>query len=185
MTQPIEIAVDMDDVVAEWSQAVEREVRLRLPHVRPVPMAERRHFYIRQEYPEAVREEVYALARKPGFYESLRPVPGALETLREWRERGHGVVLLTAPQKGHPTCAQEKVNWVRKHLGPDWGEDLVIAYDKTRYHADYLIDDRPEIPGRRADPSWIHVKYDRPYNRHVPGLRMTWDTWGEAFQGVL
>jgi len=180
-----EIAVDMDDVVVEWSAAVAREVQRRMPHVRPVPMAERRHFYIRADYPEAVREEVYGLVRRPGFYEELEPVEGALATLHEWRRRGHGVVLLTAPQKGHPTCAQEKVNWVRRHLGADWAEDLVIAHDKTRYYADYLIDDRPEIPGRKPDPAWVHVKYDRPYNRHVPGPRMTWATWEAAFGGEL
>lgn len=177
----MDIAVDMDDVVAEYSLEVEETVRVKLPHVRPVPMHERKNFYVVDDYPEEHRKEVGKIAKSPGFYGRLSPVPGALKTLQHWRDIGIHVILLTAPTKKHPTCAQEKVAWVEYNLGSDWVDELFICRDKTMVHADYLIDDRPEVGGHR-NPSWEHILYDRPYNSAVDKRRMTWENWRSVIE---
>lgn len=84
----MDIAVDMDEVIAGYSQEVEETVRVRLPSVRPVPMSERKKFYVVEDYPEEHRKDVAEIAKMPGFYGRLPPVPGALKTLQHWRDIG-------------------------------------------------------------------------------------------------
>lgn len=70
----MDIAVDMDEVIAGYSQEVEETVRVRLPSVRPVPMSERKKFYVVEDYPEEHRKDVAEIAKMPGFYGRLQPV---------------------------------------------------------------------------------------------------------------
>lgn len=40
--------------------------------------------------------------------------------------------------------------WVEKHFGPEFLEQIVLTRDKTVVSADLLIDDRPDITGKRG-----------------------------------
>jgi 5'-nucleotidase len=66
---------------------------------------------------------------------------------------------------------------VGEHLGPEWVPRTYIGLDKTRIQADFLVDDRPDITGVYR-PTWEHVVFDRPYNRHITThRRLTWLNW--------
>jgi len=170
------IAVDMDNVVADWDQGlVDRWVAAR-PNRPYVRLENRKNFYADEDYPEEDRHFVKSLHRSPGFYRELKPMPGALYALNTMKDLNFDVILLTSPEV-HDSCAQEKVGWVREHLGDDWVHHLVLSRDKTLVRADKLIDDRPTIKGR-FEPTWEHLVFTRPYNKHITDRKhITWLTW--------
>ena len=51
-----------------------------------------------------------------GFYTSLPPIPGAIETYK-WLEENYDVCILTRPSYWNPLCYTEKRVWVENHLG--------------------------------------------------------------------
>lgn len=102
----------------------------------------------------------------PGFFAGLEPVKGAIHALHLLLSRGHDVFICTAPMINHSTCAQEKLAWVRKHVGPAFDSRVIITRDKTLVHGDVLVDDRPDIHGVK-EPTWTHWLYDANYNARV------------------
>lgn len=174
----VRVAIDMDNVLANWDQGL---VDAWTEH-KGVPFFDylsRTTYYIQDAPPHVCREDVVALFHRPGFYRGLQPVPGGLEAVLDMEAMGWDVILLTAPEPTN-TCAQEKIEWVREHLGPHWIQRTYIAFDKTRFRADYLIDDKPEIEGI-YDPEWEHLVFDASYNKHVTDKRrITWANWREV-----
>lgn len=91
--------------------------------------------------------------------------------------KGFQVLFCTSPVLTSAVCPSEKFEWIRKHFGPGWVGRIVITSDKTIVRGDVLIDDKPKIVGGQT-PAWKQLIFDAPYNRHVPGLRMTsWKDW--------
>lgn len=92
--------------------------------------------------------------------------------------------ICTAPTTRYRNCVLEKHEWVEEHLGLEWVGRMVLTRDKTLVRGAVLIDDRPDISGAMT-PEWQHVVFDAPYNRHLPGPRMTWATWREVLPPLL
>ena len=57
---------------------------------------------------------------------------GALQAVAEMAEEGLQLLICTAPVKGSVYCAQEKLNWVLKHLGEEWLDRVILCQDKVR-----------------------------------------------------
>ena len=75
------------------------------------------------------------------------------------------------------TCAQEKLAWVRRHVGLEFVRRTIITADKTLVQGDFLLDDRPDITGDAA-PTWKHLLFATHANRFYGQLdeRHTWTT---------
>lgn len=175
---PPSVALDMDNVLANWDEGLVGAWK-RTTDKPFFDYLSRKTYYVEDQAPHVTREELEALFHSPGFYRDLPPVEGGLEAAREMKNMGWDVILLTAPTLSD-TCHQEKIQWVREHLGSLWVGRVYIALDKTRIRADYLIDDKPEVEGV-YDPHWEHLVYDAPYNRHVVDKRrLTWRNWKEV-----
>jgi 5'-nucleotidase len=116
--------------------------------------------------PEASALVARAMAT-PGFYWHLEPIEGAVEALRAL-DRHHDVWLCSTPDSTNPSCASDKLDWAEHHLGAIWRKRVILTHDKTLVRGDILIDDKPEVTGD-ADPEWVHVLFDQPYNQHVEG----------------
>lgn len=114
----------------------------------------------------------------PGLFASLRPVEGAVEALHEMAGDDLNVLIVTTPTFGNPTCVQDKYEWVARHLGREWVNRTIIAYDKTAVSGAVLIDDKPRITGS-MEPSWKHLLFTRPYNRYVESVPRIekWEDW--------
>jgi 5'(3')-deoxyribonucleotidase len=85
-----------------------------------------------------------------GFFSSLEPLPGALETYRALEEQ-YEVYILTAPSYLNPLCYTEKRVWVEQHLGLETTRNLIICQRKGLLKGDFLIDDHlyPEFEGEQ------------------------------------
>lgn len=171
------VLVDMDGVLADFEGHLMAEWRARYPNTFDLAREDRTTFYLSRQFPKEHRQKLFDIMYSQQFFASLPAIPGGREALEQMDAMGWEVFLCSSPLLSNKTGASEKYAWVEKHLGADWLGRLILAPDKTMVQGDILIDDRPEITGA-ATPTWEHVLYDHPYNRHVNGKRrLTWENW--------
>ena len=139
-------------------------------------------YNVTSHYTGLPQTHLKAIENEPGFFESIPPIPGAVEAAKELVSLGHQVCVCTRPSR-HVTerCASEKYRWIAQNLGSDWVERMMVVRDKTYAYGHILIDDNPHITGAVEQPVWKHVLYDCPYNKDVLGPRLSWDmNWREV-----
>lgn len=175
------ILVDMDGVICEWDAAYDEALDLHGEAAANIPRTEGRvAFNLNEGRTPAEKKIIKSIMCQPGFYAELRPIFGARTALKEMLALGHDVRIVTSPWASNPTCASDKLNWVRRHLGESWSARTVITNDKTLVSGDVLIDDRPDVTGRDV-PSWRHVLFSQPYNRDVDRPRINkWSEWKDV-----
>lgn len=164
--------VDMDGVLADLDAGFEMAWRLAHPDRPTIPFHKRAKFRVDEEHSEDDRERVYEVLRSSGLFASLAPLPGAIEGFRHLAQRGE-VWICTAPMEGSRTCIEEKLQWVKNHLGAEWCNRVIVTRDKTIVRGDVLIDDNPKITGAMT-PTWEHWVLAAPYNAGAPGVRLHW-----------
>ena len=141
------VLVDQDAVLADFDGGFDATWRESYPERPFVTAAERRHFYIRDDYPAEYGDDIRAIHTTEGFILGLSPMPGALEALADMLVAGHDVRICTSPLSAFRFCVVEKYQWVHDNLGTDWVGRLIITKDKTLVRGDVLIDDKPEVTG--------------------------------------
>lgn len=78
---------------------------------------------------------------KPTYFRDLKPIPFALEAVRNLNESNSlEVFILTHGLSGSPICYSEKMEWIHNHL-PEMKDRVIITCDKTLNKGDFLIDD--------------------------------------------
>lgn len=132
-----------------------------------------------------VKEEcgrrIYEILERPGLFEGLPPMRGAIEGVREMASLP-GVEVKLATAAASPDAAREKIRWVRRwfyRLGWD-RRDVFIGHAKHWLEADVLIDDSPNNLARwlkhRPDAEAMTIAY--PYNE---GFRGRLYTFADAY----
>ncbi len=171
------ILVDQDGPLASFEKGFLENWRAQFPEEPHIPLEQRTTFYPRDQYPEHLREKVESIYFAKGFYLGLPPTTGAVEAMHELVASGHEIMICTSPLGRYENCVLEKYQWVERHLGKDFINRIVLTRDKTLVRGDLLVDDKPEVTGI-LKPSWEHVVFDYPFNRHVTGKkRMNWSNW--------
>jgi capsule biosynthesis phosphatase len=83
---------------------------------------------------------------RPGLtYADVKPLPGAIDTLKELKERGYYIVIFTA--RNMRTCNNNVGRVIARQgkLVINWLDKYEIPYDEIRFgkpHVDYFIDDK-------------------------------------------
>ncbi|CAF96989.1 unnamed protein product, partial [Tetraodon nigroviridis] len=67
-------------------------------------------------------------------------------------------------------CVCVQYAWVEKHLGHEFLEQVILTRDKTLITGDILIDDKPDIQGVEAKPSWEHILFTACH-KQAPGCQ--------------
>lgn len=77
-----------------------------------------------------------------GFFSNLEPIEDAIDAFKELQKHFE-VYILTRPSIYNLMCYTEKADWVKRHLGFEVLENLIIACDKSIVKGEnaYLIDD--------------------------------------------
>lgn len=158
---PITLLIDMDGVLVDWDAGFEAVWNGRAP-------IDRCKSYIMQDcVPTALKAEATAISREPGFFASLPPAQGGIDAVKHLAGLpGFNVLICTAPLWANPTCVPDKLEWIERHLGPEWLRRTVLSHDKTCVRGDVLIDDKPDIDGAQH-PTWIQAVFDQPYNANL------------------
>lgn len=179
MTKLRTILFDQDGVLANYMKAYLEAIAREFPELPKLPPEDALHFNAEEHFPAEYRSRIEALALRPGFFLSLEPIPGAIPAMQALLSQGFDVRICTSPKKVFDNCVAEKFAWVKKHLGQEFVERIVLTRDKTLVHGDILVDDKPDITGV-CTPSWKHILYDQPYNRHIIQTpRLTWANYQE------
>lgn len=175
------ILVDMDDVLAEFERGVIDNIVEKHPDKKDLFKKDRKEFNLKEEYPE-LKDLIGEIVGKEGIVHGLEPVKGSIKALKELEEKGHDVFICTSPLTDYRNNVFEKYKWVDENLGQEWVRKIILTKDKTLIKGDILIDDKPVITGK-TDPTWEHVIFDRPYNKHIKDKkRMNWDNWKEVLE---
>jgi 5'-nucleotidase len=75
-----------------------------------------------------------------GFFLELEPIPGSIEACLKLATI-HDLWILTAPSTLNPMSYSEKNYWIRKYLGEEFVDKLIMCPNKSLLKGDYLIDD--------------------------------------------
>jgi len=181
---PPVVLVDMDGTIVDW------DAGFRAAWSDRSIIDRSQSYYMERCVGAEHHREAELLYHNHGFFESLPEVPGAVAALREMQEQGLRVLLCTTPVLTSLYCAQEKLNWVRTHLGECWLDKVILCSDKTAVRGDILVDDKPldslAPQGRHTTATWRQVVYDAPYNCEVaiPRLR-SWSDWKSVILPLL
>ena len=172
------ILVDMDGVIADWGTAYGEALDEFGNRAKNIPRHHNQQSFNLTAGLTDSEANIVNLAMTYMDYAGLNPIEGAIDALRSMADFGYDVVICTSPWLPNPTCVQDKVDWVRHHLGTGWAERTIITKDKTMVRGDYLIDDKPKITGR-FEPSWEQIVFTQPYNVGVlDKFRIdSWDNW--------
>jgi 5'(3')-deoxyribonucleotidase len=97
-----------------------------------------------------------------GFFSNLEPVPGAIEGFKKLQEH-YEVYILTRPSVYNLMCYTEKADWIKRHLGFEVLENLIIMCNKSLVEAKgaYLIDDDIQAGQMDFEGEFIHFKTEK------------------------
>lgn len=173
------ILVDMDGVIADFEESIVNELKANYPSI-PIIEKEKRDKLIKDFYKEE-KEIIDKIKNSQNFIKNLKPIEGAIDALKELKEKGHEIFICSSPLSENKYSWQEKYEWILKHLGEDWKKRLILVKDKTLIKADILIDDKPEIKGIK-EPSWKHILFEQPYNKNSDKKRINWKNYKEVLE---
>lgn len=181
------VLVDMDGVLADFNTSMWSAIR-ELTGVEYSRDLTGQSYDLRAVLPDRHKHLPDTVMSLPGFFRGLTPVPGGVAAVHAMEAAGFHVLLCSTPFVGSPSCASEKMAWVREHLGAQWVDRLILTADKTLVFGDVLIDDKPTIEGRVA-PQWEHVAFGRePYSMAAPFARSfleSWEDWHDVIPSLV
>jgi 5'-nucleotidase len=181
------VLIDLDDVLTDLSGTCTKLWREWYPDLPYVEPEKRQYHYIDDDY-EALRpglgEKMRELRHADDFYNHVRPMEGAVEALNEMQRAGYNVFVCTTPSRSVKRL-YNKTQWVGRELGPQWTDRLILTPDKTLIHGSVRIDDAPRIKGL-LEPSFTHVLYNQPHNRHcAQSRRVDWFDWKRILYSLI
>lgn len=133
-------------------------------------------------FPGVEPKAVYAPLDEPEFWDSVKPIPGASETLQKWIARGHSVYVVTATPY---TNVRPKAERCLFKLFPflTWSNVIIIDH-KQLLRGDVLIDDGlHNLEGGAYEKILVTAPYNRPYPAEENGMLRV-SCWKEIEQAV-
>src|SRR5216683_2111298 len=165
MKKRLTILTDMDGIVVDFLQQWLDEYNEQ--YGRNVTKADITEWDLHKVVPDG--KLIYSILHRPGFFEHLPVIPGALAALDHMLTKGHDVVFVSAATGN---ALKDKETWIKKYT-PFMKNRLLLAWDKTpKYYIEghEMIDDGPHniIAYRQARPSAFITGIEYPYT--APGI---------------
>jgi 5'-nucleotidase len=177
------LLIDLDGTVYDWFSAVKARFENSNTGLKLAPLHEWVDYdHVYEQYPEW-EEQLHAAMSAKGLYSELKPIPGAIEALKDIEENCGDFIepfLCSCPEVKYDDmlCHSEKAQAVERDLGRFWTERLILTRDKTLIRGSILIDDKPRITGV-LPPVWEHLVYKQPWNAEHGDFRFEWSEWAE------
>lgn len=95
----------------------------------------------------------------PGIFSLMDPLPGGLDAFRVLSAFFDCYILTTAPWR-NPTALNDKLLWVKQHLGDLAHKRLITTHHKNLNRGDFLIDDR--LANGAGEFGGIHIYFGSP-----------------------
>ena len=113
-------------------------------------------------FKELTREQVQEPLLEADFWAGVKPKPGAIDTIKDFIEKGHEVFVVT---NSYYKALHEKMENVLFKYFPfiDWDHVIITKY-KNLIRGDVMIDDGIH---NLMDGAYIKILFDAPWNRNV------------------
>ncbi len=153
------ILIDMDDTIEHllpaWVEFLDNEHGL---DVKPNDITE---WDITKFFPTLTDDQVFAPLLNEYFWDTVKPIPGATETIKKLIDDGHKVYIVTASRPG---TLELKLNKVLFKYFPYLSyENVIVAFNKQMIIGDVMIDDAPfNLIGGR----FVRLLMDSPANAY-------------------
>ena len=171
------IAVDMDEVLAKYTQKVITTLRRETGFEVDLMKAEGDFLsrYLSKEYVDIVTQYPY----REGFFRDLEVMENSQEVLRRLNQLYDIYIVSSTLQ--HPNAPKDKLDWLHQHFPFIHFNKIVFCGDKNIIKADILIDDHPRhlesFEGRVILFSAFHNKNENRFQSA--------DNWNEVEQLII
>ena len=169
------ILVDMDDTLEQllpaWIRAVNEK------YGRNVTCEDILSWDVSAAYPGLTREQVYSVTFEPGFWKTIKPMPGAADALQRFMNAGHEVYVVTATFQD---SVAEKMNDLLFRYFPflSW-DQVIITSRKQMIRGDVLIDDGiHNLEGGAYTKLLMTAPHNKSYDAEANGMIRVHD-WPE------
>lgn len=158
MSKPLTILCDMDSILCDFYFGVLEAYELET--------GDKPHPAVLNDWNAKLPngKDCHDYFKKKGFFENLKPVPGALEFLRRAMQEGHDVMICSTGTLEH--APGEKYRWLSHHLPELDRKHVHFTGRKEMVYGDFLIDDHAKNTGpwKLAHPKGTAIGIQYPYN---------------------
>ena len=178
------VLVDMDDTIELLVPAWVRGVNA--AYGTNVPASAVTSWDVSAAFPGLTREQVYEIPMRPGFWDTVEPMPGAAEGLKRLMAAGHEVFIVTAtPFDSVP----EKIGgYLLSHFPFLTKDRVIITGNKQMIRGDVLIDDGiHNLEGGDYEKILFTASHNRNYNAAAHGMTRVngWDEIDGVIDNIL
>jgi 5'-nucleotidase len=101
----------------------------------------------------------------PHIFSLMEPMEHAIESYKILTEHFDTYILSTSPWE-NPTALNDKLDWVKRHLGQHAYKKVIFSHNKHLNKGDYLIDDRTKNGADRFEGELILFGSEKFPNWH-------------------
>ncbi len=174
------ILVDMDDTIEFLLQELVK--RTNRKYHQNVSAEDVKDWAIAPAFEGLTKQQILETADEPGFWRSVKPVPGAAEALKHFMDEGHEVYIVTASEMKD---LKDKMQDLLFRCFPflSWSQVIVTCH-KQLIRGDVLIDDGiHNMEGGEYRKILFTAPYNRDYNAEANDMIRV-DTWDEAVKVI-
>lgn len=179
------VLLDVDDVLCSFIGGVCKLVREHTG-LEPVPEdVDRFDFIAALGLDSVVSQQIKsAISRRPRWWRSLDPLPGARDGLDRLRAVAD-VWIVTSPWWTCETWLGDRLAWLDAHMGVP-ASRVVMTGAKHLVIGDYIIDDRTETlrEWQAAHPNGTAIQWITPHNRLDGWTGVATCDWGQLTQWI-
>jgi len=106
-------------------------------------------------------KEIFEPFHRPGFWENLPPLPGAIGSVKLLWLYGFDIYVVSSPWRSD-NCAWEKTLWVEEHLDFIGKSRLILTRHKHLINAHFFVDDHIDMI---QSCNGVRILIDRKWNR--------------------
>jgi 5'(3')-deoxyribonucleotidase len=163
-TTKLRVALDMDEVLADWIGEVCRCWNAEYPDEQCTPDAIT-SWDIAAQLGKGGKSFISGLMGMIGLYRRLKPVDGAINGVNVLLDAGHEVLIVTALPPNAPFAPKEKLEWLAEFMPRVSSGNVFFCNRKELIDADVLVDDRAETIETWTCTGRPAILFDKPHNR--------------------
>lgn len=174
------ILVDMDDTIEHLLQAWVDY--LNEHHETTTTVEDVHEWDLSSSFPTLTREQIYAPLLDDALWERVQPMQYAADVLKQLKEDGHNIFIVTSTAYQTVKAKIEKVLF-RYFPFIKWN-DVIIAHNKQMIKGDILIDDAPHnLEGGDYMKILMTASHNKSYDAKANGMHRVND-WMEIYELV-
>lgn len=154
----LRILCDVDDVM--WALLPAWLDLLNKRHGTSVSVEDVKEWDMTKAFPALTPDQIFGVLREKELWDSVKPIPGARETVARLNRDGHRVVFVTDTA---PDTVKDKFNAFFALFPEFTWKDVIITGQKQLIRGDILIDDGIH---NLVGGQYLKILLDAPYNRN-------------------